>query len=270
MTYDPNIPRNNITPTGRIQTSHGVEFIIHGDDMQFVEMLLDPGEVAIGEAGAMMYMEQGIQMETKMSDGGENSKGVFGKVMGAAKRSMAGEKMFMTFYTNNGHGKLNVAFAAPYPGEIIPIDLNQLGGMIYCQKEGYLCGTSGVNISLGFTKRIGAGMFGGEGYILQKLSGTGLAFIHAGGSVIEKDLSAGQTLYVDTGSVVGFQGSVTFDVKMVQGVANMMFGGEDLFLSTLTGPGKVWIQSMPYFRLVSNIKQTMLDTRTRKEKKAGG
>jgi len=250
-----------------IMHSHDIDFIIHGADMQFVEMSLDPGEVVVGETGAMMFMDDGIGMSTKMSDGSEKNSGIFGSLMGAAKRSLTGEKFFMTFFTNQGHRKARLAFAAPYPGMIIPIELDKIGTPVLCQKEGFLCGTKGISIGLGFTKRIGAGLFGGEGYILQKLEGNGVAFIHSGGAILERNLGVGQKISVDTGSLVAFQASVDFDIKMVRGFSNMVFGGEDLFLTELTGPGKVWIQSMPYPRLVLNIRNTLFKMDTGKEKK---
>jgi len=246
------------TSAYRPTESHEIEYIIHGNDMQFVEIILDPDETVVAETGSMMYMEQGIQMETKMGDGSKKGSGVLGSLMGAAKRKMSGEDMFMTHFSNRGRGKVSAAFAAPYPGQIIPIDLGVCGGQILCQKGGFLCGAKGTSLSLGFTKRIGAGMFGGEGYVLQKISGDGLAFVHSGGTIIEKQVPAGKVLYVDTGSVVGFEASIDFDIQMVKGLSNMMFGGEDLFFSTLKGPGKVWIQSMPFPRLAATLRYAII------------
>lgn len=250
------------TPT----RAHDVDYVIHGHDMQSVEVVLDPGETVIAEAGSLMYMENGIQMNTKLGDGSEKGSGVMGSLMSAAKRSLTGEQIFMTFYTNVGKKRAKVAFAAPYPGCTIALDLGQLG-TVMCQKQGFLCGAKGINVSFGFTKRLSAGMFGGDGYILQKLEGDGMAFIHAGGSIIEKSLAAGEVIYVDTGSVVAFQQSVDFSIAMVKGVSNMMFGGEDVFLTTMKGPGKVWVQSMPWPRLLATIRWGMQSTMTKKELK---
>lgn len=248
------------------QQAHDVDYIIHGHDMQCVEIVLDPAETVIAEAGSLMYMENGIQMNTRVGDGSESGSGVMGSLLSAAKRSLTGEQLFMTQFTNAGKKKAKIAFAAPYPGCIVPLDLGALG-TVMCQKEGFLCGAKGVSVGFGFTKRISAGMFGGDGYILQKLEGDGMAFIHAGGSVIEKTLGAGELCYVDTGSVVGFQKSVDFSIAMVKGVSNMVFGGEDMFLTTLKGPGKVWVQSMPWPRLLATIRVGMQTTLTKKELK---
>ncbi len=246
----------SISRTGKID---GLEYAIHGDDMQFAEITLDPGEIVVGESGALMFMQQGIQMQSRMSDASGVKQGVFKKLFGAAKRRMAGERAFMNFFTNNGNGKLSVGFSAPYPGRIVPLDLSLLGGAVLCQKDGFLCGSMGTTIGIGFTKRFGAMMFGNQGFILQKITGTGVAFVHAGGSVTEKELAEGETIFVDSGSIVGFTSGIDFNVKMVKGAANMFFGGESLFLSTLTGPGKVWIQSMPYYRLVGTINNTLIE-----------
>jgi uncharacterized protein (TIGR00266 family) len=230
-----------------------VDYKIFGDDMQFVELELDPEETAVAEAGAMMYMESGIQMSTHLSDGSKKNSGVLGAMIGLGKRALTGENLFMTFFTNKGQGKLHVSFSAPYPGKIVPINLAQIGGSVLCQKGAFLAAAKGVSINIGLTKRISSGFFGGEGFILQKLEGTGNAFIHAGGTVVEKTLSAGQTLYVDTGSLVALQPTVDFDIQMVTGVKSMFFGGEGYFLSKLTGPGKIWGQSMPFPRLMGLI-----------------
>ncbi len=261
----PTPPQAEQTAQNQIKTSsytpvdsHEIEYIIHGNDMQFVEIILDPHETVVSEAGSMMFMDGGVKMETKVGDGSRQNSGVFGSVLGAAKRKITGEQLFMTHYTNHGQGKRSVAFAAPYPGQIIPIELAMCGGAIYCQRGGFLCGAKGTSLGVGLTRRLGAGMFGGDGYILQKLSGDGLAFIHSGGAVVEKTLAPNQVIYVDTGSVVGFESSIDFDIKMVKGLSNMMFGGEALFFSTLKGPGKVWIQSMPFNRLALTMRHTMM------------
>ncbi len=258
--------KQTATNAVRPKSADEIDYIIHGNDMQFVEIILDPQEAVVAEAGAMMFMEDGVQMNTRMTDGSEKHSGIMGTLMGSAKRYMAGERLFMTFFTNNSRERKHVSFAAPYPGSIIPLDLGQLG-TILCQKDGFLCGAKGVTVGVGFTKRIGAGMFGGEGYILQKLYGDGMAFIHAGGSILVRDLMPNEVIYVDTGSLVAFQSTVDFNIKMVTGVSNMMFGGEDLFLTTLKGPGRVWMQSMPFPRLVVNIREAINATRSSSEKK---
>lgn len=241
-------------------TSHIVDYSIHGGDMQYVDITLDPGETVVSENGAMMYMESGIQMDTKLGDGSDDNSGFFGSLLGAGKRKLLlKEKAFLSFFTNKSQSRRKVAFSAPYPGMIVPLDLKNLGGTVFCQKESFLCGARGIAVNVGITKKIGAGFFGGDGFILQKLQGDGLAFIHSGGSIAEKELKQGETLYVDTGSLVGFQGSVKFDIKMVTGFKNIMFGDEKLFLSTMVGPGKVWVQSMPYRRFIAHFQQTWLD-----------
>ncbi len=230
--------------------AHEVEYEIHGNDMQFVEVILDPGETVVSEAGAMMYMRQGIEVETKMGLGEE--KGVMGKLLSAGKRMITGESLFLSHFTHHGQGKSRVAFAAPYPGKIIPLDLSQYGTML-CQKDSYLCSALGINVSIAFTKRIGAGLFGGEGFILQKLEGDGLTFIHAGGTVHHFDLQPGETMRVDTGCIVAFQQSVQYDIQFVKGVKTALFGGEGLFYAVLTGPGRVFLQSIPFSRLADRI-----------------
>ncbi len=232
-----------------------VDYQLHGDDMQFVEIELDPGEAAIGEAGSMMYMEDGIRMDTVFGDGsaGSGGGGLFGKLLGAGKRLITGESLFTTVYTNEGHGKRKVAFAAPYTGKIIPFDLSQHGGTLICQRDAFLCAAKGVALGVAFQRKLGTGFFGGEGFIMQKLDGDGLAFVHSGGTVLERQLQPGEVLRVDTGCVVAYTPGVDFDIQFVGGVKTALFGGEGLFFATLRGPGTVWIQSLPFARLASRI-----------------
>ncbi len=232
-----------------------VDYQLHGDDMQFVEIELDPGEAAIGEAGSMMYMEDGIRMDTVFGDGsaGSGGGGLFGKLLGAGKRLITGESLFTTVYTNDGHGKRKIAFAAPYTGKIIPFDLSQHGGTLICQRDAFLCAAKGVALGIAFQRKLGTGFFGGEGFIMQKLDGDGLAFVHSGGTVLERKLAPGEVLRVDTGCVVAYTPDVDFDIQFVGGVKTALFGGEGLFFATLRGPGTVWIQSLPFARLASRI-----------------
>lgn len=230
-----------------------VDHEIRGAEMQFVEVELDPGEAAIGEAGSMMFMEPGIEMDTVFGDGSQQQGGIFGKLLGAGKRLITGESLFTTVYTNQGQGKKRVAFAAPYPGKILPMDLKQLGGTLMCQKDAFLCAARGVSLGIAFQKRLGAGFFGGEGFILQKLEGDGMAFVHAGGTVVRRELKAGESLLVDTGCVVAFTSGVDFDIQYVGKVKTALFGGEGLFLAKLSGPGQIWLQSLPFSRLASRI-----------------
>ncbi len=232
---------------------HEIDYFIHGDDMQFVEIELDPGEAAIGEAGSMMYMEDGIRMDAIIGDGSAQQSGLFGKLIGAGKRLITGESLFTTVYSNEGQGKRRVAFAAPYTGKIIPFDLRKHGGTIICQKDAFLCAAKGVSLGIAFQRRLGAGFFGGEGFIMEKLEGDGMAFAHSGGTVIERTLAAGETLRVDTGCVVAYTAGIDFDIQFVGGIKTAMFGGEGLFFATLRGPGTVWIQSLPFARLASRI-----------------
>lgn len=220
-----------------------VDYKIFGDDMQMVEIELDPGEGVRAEAGAMMYMETGIEMQT--DTGGGLFKGF--------KRMITGESFFITSFVHGGQGKSHVAFGAPYPGKIIPLDLGQAGGEFLCQKDAFLCAAQGVEINIAFTKKLGAGLFGGEGFILQRLQGDGLAFIHAGGTIVEKQLAAGETLRVDTGCLVAFSPKVTYDIQFIGGFRNSLFGGEGLFFANLTGPGKVYLQSLPFSRIADRI-----------------
>ncbi len=243
-------------PVPTTRRSDEIDYKITGDDMQFVEVELDPGEVVIAEAGAMMYMTAGIEMETRFGDPSAQDQGFFGKVLSAGKRALTGESLFMTTFTGQGPGKQQVAFAAPYPGKIIPMDLPQLGGEILCQKDSFICAARGVQVGIAFNKKIGAGLFGGEGFILQRLSGDGLAFVHAGGTLHQRRLQSGEMLKVDTGCIVAFQKSVQYDIKFVGGIKNTLFGGEGLFFATLVGPGDVWLQSLPFVRLADRIHAT--------------
>ena len=227
-----------------------IEYKIYGDDLQFVEIHLDPGETVVAEAGAMMYMTDGVEMATRM--GTSKDAGLGSKLLSAAKRKLTGESMFLTTFTHNGQAKGRVAFGAPYPGKIVPMDLAQLGTML-CQKDSYLCSADGIDIGVAFTKRFGAGLFGGEGFILQRLSGDGLVFCHAGGTVIPIGLGAGQSLRIDTGCIVAFQECVQYDIKFTGSVKTALFGGEGLFFATLTGPGQVYLQSLPFSRLAGRI-----------------
>ena len=233
--------------------AHEIDYQIFGSEMQFVEIELDPTETAVAEAGAMMYMDSDIEMESIFGDGSEQSQGIMGKIFGAGKRVLTGESLFMTAFTNHGAKKNQVAFGAPYPGKILPIDLAALGGDMICQKDSFLCAAKGVSISIAFQKKIGVGFFGGEGFILQRLQGDGMAFIHAGGTLVEKDLRPGEKMRVDTGCLVAMQPCVNYDIEFVGGIKTAFFGGEGLFLATVQGPGKVWLQSLPFSRLADRI-----------------
>ena len=231
---------------------HEIDYEIHGGDMQVVEVILDPGETVVAEAGAMNWMEEGIEFEARLGDGSEAASGVLGKLWGAAKRSLAGESLFMTHFTNRGRGRRRVAFAAPYPGRVVPVDLSKTGGVLYCQKDAFLCAALGTRIGIAFTRRFGAGLFGGEGFILERLEGDGMAFVHAGGTVEEKELQ-GETLYVDTGCLVAFTEGIDYSIERAGGLKSMFFGGEGLFLATLRGTGRIWLQSLPFSRLADRI-----------------
>lgn len=239
------------------QTAHEIDFEIHGTEMQFVEIELDPQESAVAEAGAMMYMTDGITMETVFGDGSHQSQqgGFLDKMLGAGKRLITGESLFTTVFTQNGTGKGRVAFAAPYPGKIIPLDLSNYQGHLVCQKDAFLCAAKGVAIGIAFQKKIGVALFGGEGFIMQKLEGDGLTFIHAGGTIIEKDLQPGETLRVDTGCLVALTHTVQYDIQFVGGIKSAIFGGEGFFFATLRGPGHVWLQSLPFSRLAGRIHE---------------
>lgn len=232
---------------------HVVDYEIFGDDMQFVEVELDPQEAAVAEAGGMMYMENGIQMETIFGDGSQQQSGFLGALVGAGKRLITGESLFMTVFINQGTGKQRVAFGAPYPGKIIPVALPDVGGVLICQKDSFLAAAKGVQVGIAFQKKLGAGLFGGEGFIMQRLEGDGMVFVHAGGTLKEMTLQAGEHLRVDTGCIVAFQPTVNYDVQFVGGIKSALFGGEGLFFATLTGPGKVWLQSLPFSRLADRI-----------------
>jgi uncharacterized protein (TIGR00266 family) len=232
--------------------SHEIDYQIIGDDMQIVEIELDPGETVIAEAGAMNYMESGITFEAKMGDGSNPDEGFLGKLLGVGQRVITGESIMMTHFTNNGQKKSHVAFAAPYPGKIISLDLTEIGGEILCQKDAFLCAALGTRLSIAFNKRFGAGLFGGEGFILQKLQGDGLVFVQAGGTVIRKNLND-ETLRVDTGCIVAFSSSIDYDIQLAGGLKSMFFGGEGLFLATLRGTGPVLLQSLPFSRLADRI-----------------
>lgn len=235
--------------------NHEIDYKLYGDDMQFVEVELDPSETVIAEAGALMMMEDGIVMETIFGDGsaGSQNSGIMGKLIGAGKRVITGESLFMTTFTNQGTGKRTVSFASPYPGKIIPMDLSRLGGKVICQKDAFLAAAKGVSIGIEFQRKLGTGFFGGEGFIMQKLEGDGMAFIHAGGTLYRKNLQKGELLRVDTGCLVAMTADVDYNIEMVSGVKTALFGGEGLFFATLRGPGSVWIQSLPFSRLASRV-----------------
>jgi uncharacterized protein (TIGR00266 family) len=234
--------------------NHEIDYKIHGDDMQFVEVELDPGETVVAEAGGLMMMEEGIHMETIFGDGSNGGGGLMGKLLSAGKRVITGESLFMTTFTNEDRsGKRHVSFASPYPGKIIPMDLSELDGKIICQKDAFLAAAKGVTVGVEFQRKIGAGFFGGEGFIMQKLEGDGLAFVHAGGTIMKKELAPGEVLRVDTGCLVAMTRNVDYNIEMVKGVKTALFGGEGLFFATLRGPGSVWIQSLPFSRLASRV-----------------
>ncbi len=230
-----------------------VDYKVYGAEMQFVEIELDPAEAAVGEAGSMFYMEDNITMETIFGDGSAQQSGFLDKVLGAGKRLLTGESLFTTVYTNSGREKRKVAFGAPYPGKIVPINLDKVGGSLICQKDAFLCAAKGVQLGIAFQKKLGAGFFGGEGFIMQKLDGDGMAFLHAGGTMHQRNLKPGETLRVDTGCLVGLQNSVDYDIEYVGGIKTALFGGEGLFFATLRGPGAVILQSLPFSRLASRI-----------------
>ncbi|NMM48060.1 TIGR00266 family protein [Marinigracilibium pacificum] len=234
-------------------TSHEIDYQIYGEEMQFVEIELDPHEAVIAEAGSFMMMDTGIRMETIFGDGSNQDSGVMGKLFSAGKRLLTGESLFMTVYLNEAHGKKKVSFASPYPGRIMPIDLSEKGGKFICQKDAFLCAAKGVTVGIEFSKKLGRGFFGGEGFIMQKLEGDGMAFVHAGGTIVRKDLQPGEVLKVDTGCLVGFAPTVDYDIEFVGGIKNTIFGGEGLFYATLRGPGAVYIQSLPFSRLASRV-----------------
>jgi uncharacterized protein (TIGR00266 family) len=236
-----------------MNTMHEIDYKIFGDDMQFVEIELDPMEAALAEAGGMMYMEDGIEMETIFGDGSQQNSGFLGALMGAGKRLLVGESLFMTAFQNRGSGKKHVAFGAPYPGKIIPVHLREIGGELLAQKDAFLCAAKGVSLGIAFTKRFGAGLFGGEGFILERLQGDGLAFLHAGGTIYQRDLGMGESIRVDTGCIVAFQPTVDYNIEFVGKIKSALFGGEGLFFATLRGPGRIWLQSLPFSRLAGRI-----------------
>lgn len=232
-------------------SSDEINYKIYGAETQFVQVELDQEESVIAEAGALMYMDYGVEMNTIMGDGAKSS--ALGSMFKGAKRAVTGESFFMTQFTNKIGGRKQASFSAPFPGKIIPLDLKELGGRVLCQRDAFLCAAKGVSISIAFQKRLAAGFFGGEGFILQKLEGDGIAFVHSGGASLQRDLAAGETIYVDTGCVTAIQSSVDFDIHTVRGVKSIMFGGEGAFLAKLTGPGKVWLQSMPFSNLAASV-----------------
>lgn len=232
--------------------SHEIDYRIFGEEMQYVEIELDPSETAIAEAGSFMMMEEGIQMQTIFGDGSQQ-QGILGKLFSAGKRLLTGESLFMTAFTNVSAGKKRVSFASPYPGKIIPLNLHALGSPIICQKDAFLCAAKGISVGIALQRKLGTGLFGGEGFIMQKLEGDGMAFVHAGGHVFERELQAGEILKVDTGCVVAYTNGVDFDIQFVGGIKNTIFGGEGLFFATLRGPGKVWLQTLPINRLAGRI-----------------
>ncbi len=231
---------------------HKIDYEIFGDDMQVVEVELDPSETVIAEAGAMNWMDDGVAFEAKMGDGSQPDKGLFGSLLDVGKRALTGESIFMTHFSNVGVGKKCVAFAAPYPGKIIALDMNTLGGDFICQKDAFLCAALGTEVSITFNQRLGAGFFGGEGFILQRLRGDGMAFVHAGGTIVERELR-GETIRVDTGCIVGFTPGIDYSIERAGGLKSMFFGGEGLFLATLRGTGKVYLQSLPFSRLADRV-----------------
>lgn len=237
-----------------MRNNHEIDYRIIGEEMQYVEVELDPQETAIAEAGSFMMMDDGIQMDTIFGDGSkQQNSGFLGKLLSAGKRVLVGESLFMTTYTNIGQGKKKVSFASPYPGKIIPLDLQHLGGRIICQKDAFLCAAKGVSIGIEFQKKLGTGLFGGEGFIMEKLEGDGMAFVHAGGHVMSRELQPGEVLKIDTGCIVAFTSSVHYDIQFIGGIKNTLFGGEGVFFATLQGPGTVWIQTLPISRLASRI-----------------
>jgi uncharacterized protein (TIGR00266 family) len=233
--------------------THELDYRIIGEEMQCVEIELDPQETVIAEAGSLMMMDGSIQMQTVFGDGSKGDQSFLGKMFSAGKRVLTGESLFMTAYTNSGTSNDHVTFAAPYPGKVIALDVAQLGGKVICQKDAFLCAAQGTSIGIEFQKRIGVGLFGGEGFIMQKIEGDGLAFVHAGGTIIERELKAGELLKVDTGCIVAFTKDIHYDIEFVGGIKNTLFGGEGLFFGALRGPGKVWIQSLPFSRLADRI-----------------
>ena len=233
--------------------AHEIDYEIHGEEMQYIEIELDPQEGVVAESGSFMMMNDGVSMETIFGDGSNQNEGILGKLFSAGKRLLTGESLFMTVFSNSGIGKKKVSFASPYPGQIIPIDLSELGNKFVCQKDAFLCAAKGVSVGIEFSKRLGRGLFGGEGFIMQKLEGDGMAFVHAGGNMSKKVLQSGEILKVDTGCVVGFTKDIDYDIEFVGGIKNTVFGGEGLFFAVLKGPGTVYVQSLPFSRLAGKI-----------------
>ncbi len=236
-----------------MRSNHEIDYTLYGEEMQCVEIELDPNETVIAESGSFMMMEDEVQMDTLFGDGSTSGGGFFSKLVGAGKRLLTGESLFMTAFTNMGSGKKKVSFAAPYAGKIIPLDLALLNGKIVCQKDSFLCAAKGVSVGIEFQKKLGTGLFGGEGFIMQKLEGDGMAFVHAGGHIMERTLQAGELLKIDTGCIVAYTRDIDYDIQFVGGIKNTIFGGEGLFFATLRGPGKVWLQTLPVSRLASRI-----------------
>ncbi len=250
--------------------NHEIDYKIYGEELQCVEIELDPQETVMGEPGSFMMMDQEIQMQTIFGDGSNQQGGFMGKLLSAGKRLLTGENLFMTAFTNMGRDKKKVTFAAPYPGRIIPMDLYQMGGKVICQKDSFLCAAKGVSVGIEFQKKLGTGLFGGEGFIMQKLEGDGLAFVHAGGMVIERELQAGEVVKIDTGCIVAFSQYVDYDIQFIGGIKNTFFGGEGMFFALLKGPGKVWIQSLPISRLAGRIVQYGVGSRREEGSILGG
>lgn len=252
--------------------NHEIDYRIFGEEMQYVEIELDPNETAIAEPGAFMMMEDGIDMQTMFGDGSNQQAngGLLGKLLNAGKRVLAGENLFMTAYTNVGPGKKHVSFASPYPGKIIPLNLQQLGNRIICQKDAFLCAAKGVSIGIEFQRKLGTGLFGGEGFIMEKLEGDGMAFMHASGYVQQKELQPGELLKIDTGCIVGFTATVDYDIQFIGGIKNTLFGGDGVFFATLRGPGIVWVQSLPISRLAGRILRYATTTRREEGSVLGG
>ncbi len=253
MTDRGSVPAIRSTRGGAPGSAHEIDFEIKGQEMQFVEIELDPGESAIAEAGSMMFKHPAITMDTVFGDGSKSTGGFFGKLASAGKRLLTGESLFMTVFTHEGQGKARVAFAAPYPGSILPFDLSQMGGTLIAQKDAFLCAAKGVSVGIFFQKKIMTGLFGGEGFIMQKLEGDGMAFVHVGGAVVERVLAPGEVLHIDTGCVAAMTAGIEFDVVRAGSVKSMIFGGEGVFFAELKGPGTVWIQSLPFSRLAGRI-----------------
>ncbi|PQJ72494.1 TIGR00266 family protein [Polaribacter butkevichii] len=246
--FQDKIPQNSSN-----RNAHEIDYKIFGEEMQFVEIELDPQEGVVAEAGTFMMMDDNIKMNTILGDGSNQETGLLGKIFSAGKRILTGESLFMTVFTNDGVGKKQISFASPYPGKIIPIDLTQFGGKFICQKDAFLCAAKGVSIGIEFSKKLGRGLFGGEGFIMQKIEGDGLGFIHAGGTMAKKVLQPGEVLKVDTGCIVGFTQDVQYDIEFVGGIKNTIFGGEGMFFASLRGPGTVYIQSLPFSRLAGRV-----------------